>query len=45
MSMTAMIFSHSLARRDELAARYGRRGAERALYAVAARLIAGDYTN
>lgn len=45
MSMTALILCQSLARRAELAARLGQLSAERALYAVAARLIAGDYTN
>lgn len=49
MSMTALILSLSLSlsleRHDELTARYGLRAAERARFATAARLIAGDYAN
>jgi len=45
MSITALILTQSLGRRNELAAKYGRHNAERALFIAAARLIAGDYAN
>lgn len=45
MSITALILTQSIGRRDELAAKYGRHNAERALFATAVRLIAGDYSN
>ena len=45
MSITALILTQSIGRQDELAAKYGRRNAARALFVTAARLIAGDYSN
>lgn len=45
MSITALILALSLEHHDELTAKYGQRAADRARYATAARLIAGDYTN
>jgi hypothetical protein len=45
MSMTALILSLSMERHTELTAKYGRRAADRALFATAARLIAGEYRN
>jgi len=45
MSITALILTMSIAQRAELAERLGLHAAERALYATAARVIAGDYRN
>lgn len=45
MSITAMILTQSIERSDELAAKYGRLAFNRSVFAIASRLIAGDYTN
>lgn len=45
MSITALILTTTLSRRDELAVQHGPGNIERSIFVTAARLIAGEYQN